>query len=189
MLTMSLELPYERARRLKLHSAFLSLHFGGAGDAQPEAALIRAGLDEHDVVTTPHPDGSRPEVVGQTRLGEISESLRDCDVFVVFAKPEYGENTGNPMCSFEECNYAADKGKTFAVINMGGGALDIKEAAIDNILTGKIYKNWDIGVPALVEWIVSLMPASSSASTAAAGAPTYAKPPAALSLLRVCVVM
>ena len=79
---MSLELPYERARRLKLHSAFLSLHFGGAGDAQPEAALIRAGLDEHDVVTTPHPDGSRPEVVGQTRLGEISESLRDCDVFL-----------------------------------------------------------------------------------------------------------
>ena len=186
---MSLELPYERARRLKLHSAFLSLHFGGAGDAQPEAALIRAGLDEHDVVTTPHPDGSRPEVVGQTRLGEISESLRDCDVFVVFAKPEYGENTGNPMCSFDECIYAAAKGKMFAVINMGGGALDIKEAAIDNILTGKIYKNWDIGVPALVEWIVSLMPASSAASTAAAGAPTYAKPPAALSLLRVCVVM
>ena len=48
---MSLELPYERARRLNLRSAFLSLRFGGAGDAQPEAALIRAGLDEHRLWT------------------------------------------------------------------------------------------------------------------------------------------
>jgi len=42
---MALELPYERARRLGLRCAFLSLRFGGPGDAQPEAALIRAGLE------------------------------------------------------------------------------------------------------------------------------------------------
>jgi len=119
---MSDEFPYQRAARLGLKTAFLSLRFGGPGDAQREARLIRDALYARNIIVTPSLEGDRvPD-----RLKEIMASVKSCDVFVVFAKQEYGEDTGNPMCSFEECKFARRKKKKFAVINMCGGDLDIE---------------------------------------------------------------
>ena len=170
----SSELPYQLAARTGGPSVFLSLRFGGAGDAQREAAGLRALLTRRNIIVTPALDGSLAEAAGVSRLDEIMNSVRQCDLFVIFATPEYGENTGNPMCSYEECVYARKKRKPFAVINMCGGDLDIMEPAIESVLMEKIWKPWSIGEAGIADWIASQLPGG-----ATSGGGSSAAPPAA----------
>ena len=128
---------------------FFSLRFGGSGDAQAEALPLRVALEARGFVVMPALD---PLLV-MDREKEIFDSIKKCDAFVVFANEHYGEDTGNPMCSYMECKFANRKKKTFAVINMCGGDLDIDEAAIDAIVADHIWKPYSVGVDALVEWI------------------------------------
>jgi hypothetical protein len=143
------ELPHARASRLGRKCVFFSLRFGGPGDAQAEALPLRVALEARGFVVMPALD---PLLV-MDREKEIFTSIKKCDAFVVFANRHYGEDTGNPMCSFKECKFAIRKKKTFAVINMCVGDLDIDEAPIDAILNERIWKPYSVGADALVEWI------------------------------------
>ena len=152
---------------------FFSLRFDGPGDAQKEAKQVRSALKALGIRVMPSAD---PSLVDD-RQKEIFDSIKECKVFVVFGAPQYGEATGNPMCSYHECTYANKKKKTFAVINMRDDPdlLDIDEAAIETILDGKIWKRWSEGVPAIVEFIVGKIPGYSvTSSVGSAAASTVA---------------
>ena len=150
------------AAHLGVQSAFLSLRFAGPGNAQAEALEIRNALVARGIDVTPRLDADHvPD-----RFKEISNCINTCDVFVVFGKAEYGEDTGCNMSSYSECTYASRKKKKFAVINLTGcgGGLAINESAIENIIGGEIYHAWSDGVPAIVDWIISLIPGAGGAS-------------------------
>ena len=148
----STELPWERAQRLGLPAVFFSLRFAGPGDAQQEADLIRRKLEAMNIVVMPAEDPSRVA----DRQREIFNSIKICQAFVVFANPHYGEDTGNPMCSYNECKYASKQQCTFAVINLTGAVpLAINESAVDSILDGMIWRPWSSGVDNIVEFITA----------------------------------
>ena len=70
-------------------------------------------LEDQGVVVTPALDPGLAD-----RSAEIAEEVSRCDVFVVFGTPDYGVDTGNPMCSYREFKFASNEGKPIAHIKM-----------------------------------------------------------------------
>jgi hypothetical protein len=134
---------------------FLSGRFKDDGTgADEEIAWMRQQLEAQGVIVVPtaSPDGI-------DRMDDIAEGVANCDAFVVFGTANYGENTGNPMCSFNEFNYAKAEGKTMAWINMNGGKMEFNElkgqATIMMGLQGVIYKMWEQN-DAMVQWVANM---------------------------------
>ena len=96
---------------------------------------------------------------GIDRMDDIAEGVANCDVFVVFGTLNYGEDTGNPMCSFNEFNYAKAEGKTMAWLNMNDGKMGFDklkgQATIMMGLQGVIYKMWKKN-DETVDWIANM---------------------------------
>ena len=114
--------------------------------------MIRRELEDNDIVVMPAKDPARVD----DRRKEIFNSIKKCDVFVVFGNAQYGEDTGNPMCSYYECKAAKKEKCTFAVINMGDAhSLKIDEPAVDSILDGMIWRARSNGVDDIVEFITA----------------------------------
>ena len=119
---------------------FLSLRFGEGG-AQAQADWLRGQLVRRGV--TVYPSAVPP--VGTSRREDIADGIFNCDVFVFFGQKHYGQNTGNPMCSFHEFEMACDEAKPLAWINMMGDPPDHKPDAntVRMALPGAIYHKWD----------------------------------------------
>ena len=96
---------------------------------------------------------------GIDRMDDVAEGVANCDAFVVFGTPNYGEDTGNPMCSFNEFKYAKAEGKTMAWINMNDGKMDFSnlkgQATIKMGLQGVIYRMWEQN-DAMVQWVANM---------------------------------
>ena len=96
---------------------FLSGRFTGPDTgAEREIEWMRQMLEAMGITVYP---SASPD--GIDRMDDIAEGIDNCHAFVIFGTPNYGEDTGNPMCSFNEFKYAKAEGKTLAWINMNGG--------------------------------------------------------------------
>lgn len=85
------------------------------------------------------------------RAAKIAESIKMCDMFVMFGTEDYGVDTGNTMCSYEEFKYARGLKKKIAHIKMCDAFGDGKgQSFIEMGLEGNIYKLESEGPDALV---------------------------------------
>ena len=135
-------------------SVFLSGRFTGSTGAQIEIEWMRQMLEALGIIVYPSksPDGI-------DRMDDIAEGVANCDAFVVFGTPNYGEDTGNPKSSFNEFKYAKAEGKTMAWLNMNGGKMGFSklkgQATIMMGLQGVIYKMWEKN-DETVEWVANM---------------------------------
>jgi len=129
---------------------FLSARFGPGG-AQEEVYWMHDQLVARQVIVYPSRDPGNLD-----RAKDIAEGIKACDIFAFFGQPHYGEDTGNPMCSFNEFKMATQKGKALGWINMNGGDQP-DEPVVQMQLGGVIYKMWEPEqVDAIVAWLVGL---------------------------------
>ena len=49
---------------------------------------------------------------------EVFEWIEHCNFFIIFGSAEYGEDTGNSACTYNEAKFAQGKGKTVILIRM-----------------------------------------------------------------------
>ena len=140
-------------------SVFLSARFGPAG-AEKEVIWLRAQLEARGV--TVYPSASPGNL---DRYSDIATGIKRADLFALLGQEHYGEDTGNPMCSYEEFKFAKALRKPMAWINMNGGAPPANPVVAMG-LQGIIYQMWERD-GAMVDWIVSKL-------SAMAGSPTMA---------------
>ena len=112
-------------------------------------AAIRSKLESAGIRVTP---GLSP--TSKSMYDEIADSIDDCDVFVVFGTEDYGIDTGNPMCSNKEFQFAKTEGKTIGHIKMCD---KIRTATIRMGLANYLYRDQSEGVDALADWIIGLL--------------------------------
>ena len=48
----------------------------------------------------------------------VIAGIERCDTFIVFGSAKYGEDTGNPACTYYESKFAQSKGKRVILIRM-----------------------------------------------------------------------
>ena len=116
----------------------------------PEGVELRRMLEAEGVVVTPAPDPGLAD-----RAQEIATAISRCDLFVVFGTSDYGVDTGNPMCSYQEFKFARCEGKPIAHIKMCDALRGGKgQAYVDMQLAGIIYKHVSEGLPAVCTWVL-----------------------------------
>ena len=96
-------------------SVFLSARFPSRAElgAVDEIAYVRRALEQRGVVVLP------PESHGSLdHISDIFESIVHADLFVFFGTTSYGEDTGNPMCSYKEFTFAQQEKKLMAWIKV-----------------------------------------------------------------------
>ena len=102
-------------------------------------------MDPYDLIPTEY---EMPE------HADIANGIVKCNVFMFFGQKHYGEDTGNPMCSYNEFKLAGQKKKPIGWINMNGGEPP-ENPVVQMGLQGVIYKMWEQN-DAIVEWVVGL---------------------------------
>ena len=142
-------------------SVFLSARFGPAG-AEKEVIWLRAQLEARGVTVYPSANPGNLD-----RQADIANGIKRADLFALLAQSHYGENTGNPMCSYEEFKFAKALGKPMAWINMNGGAPPANPVVAMG-LQGIVYKMWE-QEGAIVDWIASKLPGGVDVAPAMAG--------------------
>jgi len=125
---------------------FLSARFGDGG-AEKEVAWMRNKLEGKGVTVYPseHPGNL-------DRNADIANGVQSCDLFVFFGQAHYGEDTGNPMCSYREFNYANDIQKPMAWLNMNDGKRP-GSPVVRMGLQGCIYEKWHQD-DAIIAWVL-----------------------------------
>ena len=118
------------------------------GTPLPLGIEIRKLLEDRGVEVAPTLD-----LAAHNRLDKIADGIDRCDVFVVFGTENYGENTGNPICSHEEFEFAKSESKSIAHIKM---CPKFKTANIRMRLMSTIWKDQSEGAETLCDWIIAL---------------------------------
>jgi hypothetical protein len=142
-------------------SVFLSARFGPAG-AEKEVIWLRAQLEARGVTVYPSANPGNLD-----RQADIANGIKRADLFALLGQEHYGEDTGNPMCSYEEFKFAKALGKPMAWINMNGGAPPANPVVAMG-LQGIVYKMWE-QEGAIVDWIASKLPGGVDVAPAMAG--------------------
>ena len=87
--------PAEASGQTKERCVFFSLRFGKEHGVQPMAEELQAALGKRGVVG---------KIVNMAGGGDIDAAVIDgiesCDTFLVFGSAKYGEDTGNPACTY-----------------------------------------------------------------------------------------
>jgi hypothetical protein len=143
-------------------SVFLSARFGPAGAEKEVIWLLRTQLEARGVTVYPSANPGNLD-----RQADIANGIKLADLFALLAQSHNGENTGNPMCSYEEFTFAKALGKPMAWINMNGGAPP-PNPVVAMVLQGIVYKMWE-QEGAIVDWIVSKLPGGVDVARAMAG--------------------
>ena len=71
---------------------------------------------------------------------EIFDGIADCDTFLVFGTRDYGEDTGNPICSYKEISFAMKKRKTIALLRTDS-EMD-SNVVVEGSLSTSIHISW-----------------------------------------------
>ena len=146
-------------------SAFLSLRFPSAdgGRTEPgaldEMLFVRTALEAKGVRVLPKNNPGNTD-----REAEIAWSIDLCDIFIVFGTQTYGQNTGNPMCTFYEFKMAHAEAKPLVWIKMSH---KIAEPTVRMGLKGLIYKEWEEN-DAMIDWIMDRLATARADAAAAA---------------------
>ena len=141
---------------------FLSARFGPGG-AQKEVYWMHDQLAARQVIVYPSREPGNLD-----RAKDIAEGIKACDIFAFFGQAHYGEDTGNPMCSYEEFKYAKKMQKPIAWINMNGGEQP-DNPVIQMGLQGCIYEMWHQD-DAVVIWLLDKALTASRARTSSGAA-------------------
>jgi hypothetical protein len=122
------------------------------GKPLPLGLEVRRQLEQMGVIVTPKLDPGLGD-----RKSEIATAISNCSVFVVFGTEDYGENTGNPMSSYYEFNFATESGKQIAHIKMCD---TIKADTVRMSLAVNIWQLESLGADELAKWIFEHVPRS-----------------------------
>lgn len=100
---------------------------------------------------------------------EVFSWLSHADYFVVFGTKRYGEDTGNPACTYHELKYAQCKRKTLVLIRMIPWDEEYDEMAAD-VLFNQNYLtlDWQPGTPmppTLIPELLKLVPEQKAEAT------------------------
>ena len=102
---------FQKAPPSSRRSAFASLRFDGVVPVAAEE--LQAALEQRRVAM---------QIINMKAGGDIDaavfEGIEHCDTFIVFGSMKYGENTGNPACTYNECKFAQSKQKRIILIRM-----------------------------------------------------------------------
>jgi hypothetical protein len=139
-------------------SVFVSCRFPSVqdgGESEPgalkEMMYVRASLEARGVEVLPLEDPGNVD-----RQQDIFDSIDRCDLFIVFGTRTYGEDTGNPMCSYNEFTFAQAEHKAVAWIKMCDViASPTIRAGLSG--SGAIYKIWE-ETPAMIDFIANKIP-------------------------------
>jgi hypothetical protein len=103
--------PQRNFGRLSQRSGFVSCRFDGV--VPKHVAELQAAMEPRDVTM---------KMVNMTAGGDIDaevfEWIEHCDFFIIMGSEEYGENTGNSACTYNEAKFAQGKGKHVILIRM-----------------------------------------------------------------------
>eukprot|EP01043_Picozoa_sp_COSAG02_P070584 COSAG02_NODE_12554_length_1526_cov_1.647512_1_plen_405_part_00 len=167
-------------------SAFASLRFDGI--VPLEAAKLAAAMAER---------GAALEIVNMVGGGDIDAAvingIEHCDTFIVFGSMKYGEDTGNPACTYYESKYAQDQKKRIVLIRMipFEEQFEFPQARFMFGLN-RLVIPWMLGSPMPADLVDQILEAMSQAplvptlsSSASVGASATAWPPELVELVSI----
>ena len=93
---------------------------------------------------------------------QVFEGIRCADAFLVFGTADYGEDTGNPACTYHELKYARHKGKCIIPLRMIPWGVEFEHVAADVFFgSNMLTLSWEAGTPmppTLVKDILNALP-------------------------------
>ena len=165
-------------------SVFISARFGPTG-AKAEADWLRDECENEGATVFPSRDPGNLD-----RAADIADGIKKCDLFLFLGTATYGESwlrlrlrllkrpptpirpslntgedTGNPMCSYEEFKFAKQLKKPIAWLNMNGGEPP-ENPVVQMGLQGNIYHMWSQD-RATIDWVFEKLAATRSLDTSA----------------------
>jgi hypothetical protein len=111
--------------------------------APPEAMMLQAALAENSV------DLQILDLSGGADITkQVFEGIRAADAFMVFGTKHYGEDTGNPACTYHELKYAQHKGKVVIPLRMIPWGEEFDHICADVLFGANMLTlSWQCGQP------------------------------------------
>jgi ABC-type branched-subunit amino acid transport system substrate-binding protein/ABC-type proline/glycine betaine transport system substrate-binding protein len=141
----------ELNRRPKRDCAFASLRFDGV--QEEKAAALKEAMEQR---------GKTLEIMnidaGDCIFRCVFETIKYCDTFIVFGSARYGQNTGNPACTYCEYHFAHNNRKRIIAIRLIPQSEQFEELQAQVIFSmNSLFLDWNNGVDSVADDIVRAM--------------------------------